>query len=161
MSIFDQTEYWTKIAHRNLTTFERMVIARPFRYNTYWKNWSRILKPIYSGYPNGYVDINLTPINGWADEKSNSPDVVNHKLQVQIREISAIRIHNHSTPSTDKDQYEETLPIEAMDKLVEMVGPDLANYMLNGNIYNLIDWRLYRNAENNGGVPLDTCSAHM
>src|SRR6478736_3887871 len=62
ISFSEQMQRWTHVSDRALNRFEQISIARPFKYDHYWKRWTRIIKPVVSGFPYGILELNLTPI---------------------------------------------------------------------------------------------------
>lgn len=152
-SLSDQIDFWTVHADRPLTKFEQMVIARPFKYCSYWRTWSRMLKPVYAGSPRGLVELNLSVVN----DPKLTPEVVLEFKQMKIR--------NHVTSSDPRDRYSSSLPDDVLMRLREAIGSDEeVQYMLYGNIWDHIDWDRYQQSSaftHGGGIPLAQCHVNL
>ena len=161
MSLHDQIERWSKVADRPLTKFEQMVIARPFKYSSYWRTWNRVLKPVYAGLPHGYVEFSLTPVDGWhATEVRNTELRQSNANSNLVRglELAAIKIRQHSTAPDPKDKYASAVPDDVRQQLIERIGAEEAQYLLYGNIFDAVDWALYPKIKTlGGGIPLAQC----
>ncbi len=105
-----------------------------FLYNSYWRNWSRVLS---TNHPNGpFVEVNLTPINSWAND------------------VSMIRIRLHGTARDPNDKLVENLPHEIELKMVMNLGVELTARLLTEDFLPQIDWELYKK-KCNGGANLE------
>jgi hypothetical protein len=152
MSLVDQIDFWQKKTGKPLSSFERMVVARPFKYSSYWRKWNRMLKPVYGGSPNGYVEFSLEPSTGWG-EGSNSD-----MIRQSIGEVRLIKIRHHSTLPDKKDVFASQPPDDVIRRMREHFGDEETQYMLYGNIFSHIDWAKYVKVKTlGGGIPLAEC----
>lgn len=166
MSLSDQIEYWAKVAGRPITKFEQMVLARPFKYSSYWRTWNRVLKPVYGGQPYGYVEFSLEPINGWikvpAQKDIYFPETLAKRVIDQVANVGSIRIRQHSTLPDPKDKYSSSIPDELLEKMKSVFGEDHTQYMLYGNIFDRVDWDKYRSTWTiGGGIALEECGKNI
>jgi hypothetical protein len=154
MSLTDQIDFWKKAKGRPLSSFEQVVVARPFKYSNYWRRWSRVLKPVYGGSPQGYVEFSLEPdVPGW--EKTEEPSAA---LAKSILEAHSIKIRHHSTIPDKKDVYASQPPDEVIACMRRYFGDEDTQYMLYGNIFDRIDWARYSRVRTlGGGIPLAAC----
>lgn len=158
MSLHDQIEYWATVANRPLTKFEQLVIARPFKYDAYWRTWNRMLKPVYAGSPHGYVEVSLSPVNGWNKSSENVVVPFLEGTDKKAQELAAIRIRQHSTSPDPKDKYASAVPDEVRQQLIDRIGAEAAQYLLYGNIFDAVDWDKYPKIKTlGGGIPLALC----
>lgn len=113
---------------------------KKFSYCAYWRTWSRILH-VENG---SYVELNLTPINGFT---SRTLDEV--KLEV---------IRNHSTSRSAKDIETDELPEEVIDYMEDNLPIGLTQRLLNFDYLSEVsveDVRFANSKSNGGGVPFD------
>ncbi len=155
MSLVDQINFWKKSKGSSLSTFEQVVVARPFKYSSYWHRWSRVLKPVYGGNPHGYVEFSIEPVvPGWDKPGDPSPALVK-----SITEAHSILIRHHSTIPDKKDVYASQPPDEVIACMRRYFGDEDTQYMLYGNILSTIDWDRYSRVKTlGGGIPLAACS---
>lgn len=155
MSLSEQITFWEKVKGCPLSSFEQVVVARPFKYSAYWQRWSRVLKPVYGGNPRGYVEFSIQPdLPGW---ENSGPLSTN--LARSISEIRSIRIRHHSTTPDKNDRYASQPPDAIIAAMRLQFGEDETQFMLYGSIFDRIDWvRYQRTPTLGGGIPLAECA---
>ncbi len=125
ISFSEQMQRWGRVADRPLNKFEQMVVGRPFKYSSYWRSWSRVIKPISDGYPIGYIELNITPIFA-----SN---------ETWVNSVQPMIMRNHLTPADKKDLFESELPPVELQALIANVGHEDAMFMLNTDLWPMMD----------------------
>jgi hypothetical protein len=117
------------------------ITKRPivFHYSAYWRTWSRLLKNVIPGEPHGYVELDLSPLNGNWD----GPDG---------QRVQRINIRKHTTQRDAKDRDVHVLPDNIRQALFETVGESKAAFMLHHEFMDDIDWEV-ANRICNGGFP--------
>lgn len=107
-----------------------------YYYSSYWGTWSRVLS---NNHPKGpFVEVNLTPIpcchsSGWEND------------------VAPIRIRFHGTAREEGDKVTDRLPESIYAQMVEKLGAELVNRLLEEDFLSQIDMGLY-NKYNNGGA---------
>ena len=105
-----------------------------FHRSSYWHTWSRVLS---DSHPHGpFVEVNLTPINGWDSEG--------------MKHVAPIRIRVHGTARDAKDKSVAELPAEVREEMVQFLGAELTERLLKEDFLSQIDWELYRKHCNGG-----------
>ena len=143
MSLKDQITHWQKVADRDLAPFEKMIVARPYKYSKVWSTWSRVLKPVYAGTPLGWVELNL--------------DFSPHAAVG----LDAVFIRKNMTKMQQTDEFYEAVPDDVVKNIVAAIGSDLAKFVLYEDVWSRIDWDLYEKAAMTtlgGGIPLSKCA---
>jgi len=119
-----------------------------YKYCGYWRTWNRLL---YSG-KEGFVELNLTPINGFANNPSRLDDV---RLEV-------IRFHFTSPESNDK--ITQVLPDKILLDMFQYIGTELSLKLLEFDYMSTItlaDIKTAQQYTNGGGVPYKIiCQVH-
>lgn len=140
----EQMQRWGRITDRPLNKFEQMMVARPIRYCVYWQTWSRVIKPVYEGHPLGFIELNLSPVPNAYDESYET-------------RVNPMIMRSHGTPMDKKDLFATELPKAFMDALVNAVGMEQAKFMLEGDLWPLIDLNKFAEANRantrGGGIP--------
>ena len=109
-----------------------------FHYSSYWGTWSRVLS---TSDPNGpFVEVNLTPTNGWNRGYSFEDDV------------SRIRIRFHGTVRDRNDKVVPVLPDYVKEGMIKHLGAELTERLLTEDFYSQIDYVLYRKHCNGGAL---------
>lgn len=139
-----QIDEWKARIGRDLNKFEQLVVARPFRWNEFDNSWYRLIKPVWDGEPQGYLEVRITPgtKSSWA--KVSEIQIKLDRTSIDKREIlkSAAQLH----PQLKFD-------------MVQDLGEDLTATLLYGNLFPLIDMDkfksyLYNPNFDNKEVPL-------
>ena len=99
---------------RALSSFEQLVIARPFKCDLERLTWSRVLKPMIPGKPYGYVELIFNP---------SSPVPANLFL-----------IERHTRAMRKQDMFASTLPTAVQGAVNRVVNNDLLLYVLYGPV---------------------------
>lgn len=107
---------------------------------SYWGTFSRVLKPAYREEPIGYVELNLTPVNGVSGDWDR---------------VRWGRIRRHGTSRSPRDTLDRMLPKAWFNELGERVGKDARHFLMTADIMSMIDWDKYRKYDNGG------CDLHM
>jgi len=122
--------------HRNSRLRRRPDV---FHYSRYWGTWSRVLTP-YSDSP--VVELNLTPINSWANE------------------VEPIIFRSHRTSLDQRDQLREELPTEVKFSIIQQIGIDLLTRLVSTDWLPLLDMaKVHRGRHGGGGLPFAECAA--
>lgn len=141
----EQMKRWAMIADRPINTFEQMVIARPFKHESYSDSWVRMIKPIYSGEPFGVIELFLTPVIGGTG-----------LWEEQVKPMK-MRLHNRSVSQTDK--FHASLPDEVFQQLVDNVGREQAVLMTTCDLWPFIDIPKLMEVKHgrtiSGGIPFE------
>jgi len=122
--------------HRNSRLRRRPDV---FHYSRYWGTWSRVLTP-YSDSP--VVELNLTPINSWANE------------------VEPIIFRSHRTSLDQRDQLREELPTEVKFSIIQQIGIDPLTRLVSTDWLPLLDMaKVHRGRHGGGGLPFAECAA--
>lgn len=117
-------------------------------YSSYWGTYSRVLQyPIWNHFDQKHflmIEVNITPVNGL------------HATQSEWDRCRDINIRRHGTQIDGKDRFTDVIPLDWFNLLGERWGEARRDFILYGNILELIDWVKY-NKHNNGGCPLEKC----
>lgn len=114
-----------------------------FRYNRYWREWSRVLVRGGGNYDHE-ISIPLTPVNDGDSEWGEVGKVLIKKFDVRF---DASRSENH---------YTHVLPDEIKDRITSKLGIAKANVLLHANILPLIDWEEHQSLGDTY-VPFELC----
>jgi hypothetical protein len=146
ISFSDQMKRWAHITGRPLNKFEQMSVARPFKYSKYWRTWSRLIKPVYEGFPLGFIELNLTPLP--LDSDSTSCSGIEWE-----KEIKPMVMRGHLSMTDEEDIFRMGLPAFEYDALVANVGHEQALFMLNCDLWPLMDLEKFveEQRKNSGG----------
>jgi hypothetical protein len=110
-------------------------MAKKFHYSSCWGTWSRVLTD--DGPHHSYVEVNLTPVNGnWQDR------------------VAPVRIRVHGTARDFRDIDTDELPAAVYQRMVDNLGEELTERLLNEDFIPQIDFARYR-AVCNGGANLE------
>lgn len=116
--------YWAGVAGRPLGAFEQLTIARPFHYNMLTRRWSRLIKPIVTSMPFGYVEVDLT------FDRTLAPEAAGLPLNLLI----------HTQRSTRNDKYMSSLPDYEVKALTDATGSeDFVKWVLFDDLWSGID----------------------
>lgn len=116
----NKVDYWQGAAGRSLGSFEQLTIARPFRYNMATQKWSRLIKPIVTGLPFGYVEVDLT-----FDE---------------VRLCFPCKIVVHTQKPTRNDKYMSSLPeYEVKNMIARARNEDFIKWVLYDDLWEGVD----------------------
>lgn len=117
-----------------------------YRYSVIDQNWNRILQfPVCTNENEGTcadtIELALTP-----------------SVKSRWEYIPQLRIHRHRMPFMRGDVFQNAIPIDVWDKLVDIVGINMVEFMAyspNEQILDAIDWSKYDDYVDDGivGVP--------
>lgn len=113
----NQVGRWQAAAGRALSSFEQLTIARPFHYNLDTQRWSRLIKPLITGVPFGYVEVSLSRIGD------------HYPLTVVV----------HTTRSTHADKYLSSIPDSEVKDMEERLGHDMTHWLLYADLWDGLD----------------------
>lgn len=111
-----------------------------FVYSSYWRTWSRVLKP--RTRDSFQVEVNLTPANPTVPASWS-----------QVRDIV---FREHCTARDANDRYLERLPDSVIADMRLHVDEATIERLLHEDFLPQIDWVLY-SQHDNGGCPLRLC----
>jgi hypothetical protein len=118
ISFQEQMQRWGNVADRSLSRFEQMTIARPFVYSPFFGTWSRILKPVMQGHPQGMILLNLTP---------------------ETSTLRQMKLFVSDNLFRREDKFERQLPNTIMELLVAKVGLEQTMFMTECDLWPMID----------------------
>jgi hypothetical protein len=139
VSLSTHVNRWQSLVGRNLTSFEQLKIARPFRYDGVNNRWYRLLKPVLGSLPYGFVEIDLT---------IRDETVPNHKV---------FAVNVHSTSPTGKDVFSTNLPDVEFQRMARSRGLSITQWVLYSDLWSGLDLdRLVdlRSHNSYGSIPL-------
>lgn len=124
-----QIDEWQERLGRDLNKFEQLVVARPFRWNETNKSWYRLIKPVWDGEPQGYIEIQISPNRDTTWEQLKSIKVSLTRLAIDKDEVLR-----------SSSQLGNQLKVD----LVNNLGQETASILLYSNLFPLIDMDIYK-----------------
>jgi len=119
--VHEQINYWAGVKGHPLGSFERMKVARPFRYSVTEKKLYRELKPILFGPIYGYVEIDL-----------------NLNVRGPSHFDFDLLIHNRSADRSDK--FLTDAPVHYRHAITGLHGHEVAQAVLYGDLWSQLDY---------------------
>lgn len=112
-----------------------------FIYNSYWRTWSRVLRPMSDKHDQVEVDL-TTP---------------NSHIESEWEKVRNIHIRKHCTSPRYGDLLEEELPDSVIKHLRRNVDEAVLHRLLHEDFLPQIDWDKYHKVDN-GGASLSQIS---
>jgi hypothetical protein len=130
-----------------------------YKYAAHLKCWSRRLlidvkylrkdqwfDPFYrcpSGGVRKYLDFILEPI----------PD----RIDSTWAAVGEIQLRFHDTYTSGGDKTIMTVPEDLQQSMLSHLDPEVVEFMLRGNVFNIIDWDVFCQQDVSSGVPIVHC----
>jgi hypothetical protein len=128
-----------------------------FNWSSYWGTWSRVLHSpgkkhdnceLPSSFQDYFIEIDLTPVNGWPREEDDAKYSVH-----QLDQVRHINIRCHGTSRGKKDKTWGDLPEMVREAMLDNLGYVLTQRLLIEDFLPQIDFSIYHK-HCNGGAKL-------